>query len=515
MLQGTPVADREDSNGRHVGALLKKTLKVKRRKPLQLGCDYIFPLVLGNLVVLYSLLSPAAKTHIYAETPNSTDVWTPEFPITLTPTVLANLAMQPPDEASARNYSFMFSFVNGKPKLGAPGEIVLVGKSDSEFKFVNDLHDLMFSTECNKTCLVDIGETKQLCGQELFCPKISISRNESAAEDRYKLGEKIWGAVVATNVTYSGETLQHVELILRLPSDKVPTTAEKTRGGGSSTYVSIPNLERTISKWVPWDTTKYFQSGFVYLQDALHRRLAAKYAANAPRLEPLVEQALPHQEYKRAGDYSVFGQYFMMMLMPFAANMAKEMLIEKEKKIRDAMVIMGMRSATFWTGWIVSALLLSLPIVLIQIGFQIFAFGNAPRWCSVLSTFVFWASTIALVFTMYALCPKANFGTIGIVLHMYVSSIVYNILTQSIKQVAILKLLGVLFPSVAFVESCAQLAAGFSSLSSMDNHAGYSFEDVMIVQLMGLLLYSFLGWYHTVLHCARQSLVRCQMDPPR
>ena len=112
---------RDDSNSRHVGALLKKTLRVKSRKPWQLGCDYLFPLVLGGLVVLYASLSPAAKKHIYPESLTNAEI--PEYFITL------------PVPQPTLNYSF----------LGEQGKLVLVGESPKAIELAQKLQTNMLS----------------------------------------------------------------------------------------------------------------------------------------------------------------------------------------------------------------------------------------------------------------------------------------------------------------------------------------------------------------------------------
>ena len=91
-------------------------------------------------------------------------------------------------------------------------------------------------------------------------------------------------------------------------------------------------------------------------------------------------------------------------MMPFCANTAKEMLIEKERRIRDAMVVMGMRGSTFWLGWTVSTLILSAPIVAIMLGLELYSFQNSPALCTVISTLLFWLAATFLVFTVYAIC---------------------------------------------------------------------------------------------------------------
>ncbi len=65
----------------------------------------------------------------------------------------------------------------------------------------------------------------------------------------------------------------------------------------------------------------------------------------------------------------------------------------------------------------------------------------------------------------------------------YVSSIVYNVITQTIGNVGFHKLFCLVFPSCAFVEACAQLAAGFDSPSSDYNHTGFNFSSVLVVQV--------------------------------
>ena len=77
----------------------------------------------------------------------------------------------------------------------------------------------------------------------------------------------------------------------------------------------------------------------------------------------------------------------------------------------------------------------------------------------------------------------------------YVSSIVYNVITQTIGNVGFHKIFCLIFPSCAFVEACGQLAAGFDSPSSDYNHTGFNFASVLAIQFANILAYAFLGWY--------------------
>ena len=419
-----------DGNPSHTSAVLIKTLKVKSRKPAQLGCDYVFPIVLAALVVLYAKLSPAAITIVYPETSSTANLTT--YPITFGSADLKKW-VDPAyfrDPANCVNSSFFCKGIIGALSNATKKSLILVSVDPDSYRLATTLRDKMFVKTCNASCLVDpekligfpgacqdpsVAKTCELiCKSPTFCPTIEVSQSESDVEERFRVNsEGIWAAAVLSNVTRNGaDAVSALELTLRMSQDDIPSTS-----AALEPFTSIANLQRTISKWVPWDTSSYYQSGYVFVQDSLHRQIASLRADVADE-NPLKVQAFPHRSFERRGDYSVFGQYFMLMLMPFAANTAKEMLIEKEKKIRDAMIIMGLVSRTFWAGWTISALLLSSPIIVLQIGLELWCFGNAPRGLAVLSTLLFWTSTIFLVFTMYAVCRKANFGTIGIVLHM-------------------------------------------------------------------------------------------------
>ena len=86
--------------------------------------------------------------------------------------------------------------------------------------------------------------------------------------------------------------------------NQVDTTLPSTAMDSPS--LSITMVERTSSSWYPWGASYYYRSGFVLIQDSLHRTIANMRGESTEN--DLVAEALPNQRYIRHGDFAIFGQ---------------------------------------------------------------------------------------------------------------------------------------------------------------------------------------------------------------
>ena len=126
------------SSSRHTIALVRKTWKVKSRKPVQLACDYIFPLVLASLLALYANLSPAAHVKYLPESAGPLSI--PRFPITLSAQSMLSMALQ--TQQSRGSYLSNFTFIIS-PDVLSPEQLVEVRKDVTAINSSSSFQDLL------------------------------------------------------------------------------------------------------------------------------------------------------------------------------------------------------------------------------------------------------------------------------------------------------------------------------------------------------------------------------------
>jgi hypothetical protein len=104
---------------------------------------------------------------------------------------------------------------------------------------------------------------------------------------------------------------------------------------------------------------------------------------------------------------------------------------EKEARIKEGMLIMGMRPSVFWLGWAITAVITSLYVSILVIiagacpgllsFFRLFdvtqispgayvVFAVSPVGLTIITVGVYTLSVITLVFFVYSVANRSNFG---------------------------------------------------------------------------------------------------------
>jgi hypothetical protein len=152
----------------------------------------------------------------------------------------------------------------------------------------------------------------------------------------------------------------------------------------------------------------YLTSGFLALQDAVHRAYLEVVGGNASALPHVLALAMPMPEWTEDNSKSIRPVAVMFVIMAFSPliqYLCIAVVSEKERGIKEAMYLMGMRPLSYWASWVLTYALLTLfPVLaLVAIGCTVGAFSNSNALCVffVLYTFAMSLVSLALVATPF------------------------------------------------------------------------------------------------------------------
>jgi ATP-binding cassette subfamily A (ABC1) protein 3 len=180
---------------------------------------------------------------------------------------------------------------------------------------------------------------------------------------------------------------------------------------------SLPATDRIVAdsrlKVTPGETRAYIDTGFVLLQQAVEDAIRAK-ELDEDFVKPLWMSSLmtPTEAHTDDAFWSNAGFVLPIGLLlgyayPFS-RILKEILIEKENKIKEGTKMMGMQESAYWMSWLITSFLTFTLTNLLAIIATPLLFENS-------SAFVFWLvletwtfGLIGMAFLLSVLIPNSK-----------------------------------------------------------------------------------------------------------
>ena len=216
----------------------------------------------------------------------------------------------------------------------------------------------------------------------------------------------------------------------------------------------------------------------------------------------------PNPKDSEEGFWSAIGDMFSILmiicLLYPVSNMIKELVIEKESKLREGMMMMSMRSDVLWVSWIVHflCLILSLSVILMLAGSSLFPYSQGIM--VFLYFFLFFLSTMCYAIFVSIFFSKARTAAILGSLIFFAGWFIWLSLESS-PQGSLTRdkvMLGALHPACAFCFASSAFAeyedskVGVSSytwnVSKLDN---YTFQDMLTMMFIDCIYLLCLSWY--------------------
>eukprot|EP00043_Microstomoeca_roanoka_P013498 m.132210 g.132210 ORF g.132210 m.132210 type:complete len:1829 (+) comp15771_c0_seq2:231-5717(+) len=260
-------------------------------------------------------------------------------------------------------------------------------------------------------------------------------------------------------------------------------------------------------------TTYVEDSGFVYFQTTLDRSILSVLKGDdlpflVPRIAPL-----PWPAYSSDGFiYVTRGTIPFVLVVSFVysvTTLVRQIVYEKEKRLKEAMAMMGLSSQVHWAAWFIRAFVMFfLSIVVMMI---IFAAGNFTEYSQKGIVFIFLLlfviSTIAFCFLISSLFSKASSAAAAGGLLFFLAYCPYFYVESRFDAVPSSDKGGFCLLSPTCVGIGAYVLAHFESsgegLSFSNLSDGptekdsFSMADVFGMLILDTVLYLLLTWYIT------------------
>ena len=187
-------------------------------------------------------------------------------------------------------------------------------------------------------------------------PSIQYFSNRSDAENSFtQNSSSVWAGIVfnfANNasVDYSGGG--NLSYAIRKPKPDIADTSMSnlytSQGSCRGQYESDKNKGLFRGNC---DVNKYLWTGFSALQAAVDTAIIRKYGGNPNFEHPGISvQMLPKPQFQPDSNYIqvISSIYFVIAYSPLISFLAVNLVAEKEKKIKEGMRMMGLKSSVFW-----------------------------------------------------------------------------------------------------------------------------------------------------------------------
>lgn len=191
---------------------------------------------------------------------------------------------------------------------------------------------------------------------------------------------------------------------------------------------------------------------------------------------------------------------------PLPCRLVQELVYEKEKRLREAMKIMGLRTWVYWVSWFIkAALFLLISVILMTI---IAVAGkvtqNSNGFAVFLFLFLYALSVIALAFFFSTLFNSSSVAASASGLLFFATYIPYFFLQNSYETTSV----SAKFASCLLPTTCMGIGANIlsqfessgaglqlSELNVSPSNDGFSMASVFGMLVVDLLLYLLLAWY--------------------
>ncbi|KAJ3158551.1 ATP-binding cassette sub- A member 5 [Geranomyces michiganensis] len=153
---------------------------------------------------------------------------------------------------------------------------------------------------------------------------------------------------------------------------------------------------------------KYIRSGFLSLQSTVSSAVANLLLNSTTINYTTFAQQLPMPQKKatsavNSATNSMISIYITIAFLQFFISVLQSVTLEKEKKIKETMLMMGLRPSVFWLSWALVYVVCIIPIVVLAAAGIAKSFKLLPHsnyGLILLILYLYCVSTVALAFTL-------------------------------------------------------------------------------------------------------------------
>ncbi|CAD5112606.1 DgyrCDS1819 [Dimorphilus gyrociliatus] len=260
----------------------------------------------------------------------------------------------------------------------------------------------------------------------------------------------------------------------------------------------------------------YIRTGFSGVQIALDKAIALEKTSNTDNLPIAKFRRMSYPPHIRDFFIQVIQRQLpfiiMLSLIITAANVVQDLVLEKEKRLRESMKLMGLKTWVHWLSWFVkylSFILISIAIMTILYCVKFSSKGAIIRFADPSLIFVFLLlysiATIMFCFAVSCAFSKASSGAAAGAVLFLASYVPYFFFQNQYETLSNGVKFGTsIFHNVAMAFGCMQIALFEGTgvgLKWNNFHKPYSVDDsftmlhVFVMLIADSIFYGLITWY--------------------
>ncbi|CAM9263174.1 unnamed protein product [Hapterophycus canaliculatus] len=307
-------------------------------------------------------------------------------------------------------------------------------------------------------------------------------------------GTPDWEYTIRANVTKNGAVMDSYYMF-----NTPKTTATTENNCKSPTDCPDDDQGRALYPW----TALYHQSPVLVLQQLVDNWIMGLESSSVAA--PVVRIAeFPSPGYESDGFWSQVGAMFAILVVIAVlypvANVISALVKEKELRIKEGLKMMGLTDAAHTASWVFhfACLFVSTSLLMVLCSSGVFEFSDSGL--VFLYFFMFFMASTAFCFFISAFFSRAKTAsTIGTIV-FFVALFPYFVLTadgtpaSSRRWACLLPPTCLALGTLAFAEF-EDSGEGVTSDTAGQSENGFTFNDVLLMYFVDIIIYSILAWY--------------------
>ncbi|XP_042143725.1 cholesterol transporter ABCA5 [Ixodes scapularis] len=323
----------------------------------------------------------------------------------------------------------------------------------------------------------------------------SLYNNSSDMEQAYRFNV----THSAVGIVFSDDLEKSGSYQIRFPLRHVPSPDVKRVG------IEMCRVKHFIfsSDSVMCPAASYYSSGFSTLQAAIDFCFIKLWTKADARLPELVVRLLPKPPYVDPGTTwrSLVPLYLTLAFSPFVSVLCVNIVLEKERKIKEGMLMMGMMPSAYWTAWFLVEAVVVVNVCLIMTG-MVYVLHILPNTDIVLVFVISLLYGFTVVMFSFMATPffsksKVAGSVVGLMMLLFSFFYMLSVFLRGRVSTWVFYVIALLSP--------AAFTLGIERISQMDVIGSMRFRDVfedgfsvgssMLMLLFDIFLYGFLAYY--------------------
>ncbi|XP_022092521.1 ATP-binding cassette sub-family A member 5-like [Acanthaster planci] len=302
-------------------------------------------------------------------------------------------------------------------------------------------------------------------------------------------------------IVFGADFPQNLMVALRMPFEAMPPTDENSRFASQASCRAIDGQPPGLASY-NCPANRYLFSGFAVLQTVMQNAISSMLTNETLSLPDVSVRMFPKDRYVEASSFPrVFSSiYYVLMYTIFVAALLSIIVSEKEKKIKETMLVMGMSNGPFWLAWFITYSVIMLFVALVIALLSKYAIQNVANGNFLIIFLIMYLYGMSIICIAFMLTPFFNkatvAGAIGSLL-TFLLSLIYLPLGLIANVPSVYKWLVSFFSPAAMalaIDQAATLDEGGAGIQ-FDNMGLDGFPPYVAMLAIDCVIYLLLAFY--------------------